>query len=960
MQNFHKSERKFVILYLSMNRLRTWFSQASVFLFKHRLFLSFFILSAVIVGGVFGGADVVLAQSDTLGAITATARNTLMGLIAGIFNVIAWMLGQLIVLLISIMLTLIQYDAFGSSQVVLVGWQLVRDLMNMFVIVILLVIAVQTMVGAGRVDWKQQLPKLFIAVIAMNFSKTITLFMIDIGQVIMVTFANAISEVGAGNFAEFFNLSRFYELNEDAGLVAGTVGSGIEAFKLLGTTIAMVWLLALVASTLILLTAALMYRIVVLWILIVISPLAFFAQGVGATLGGLQGVYGDWWKRLTGAIAFGPIMLFFLWLGLAVASSGSIATDAGFDPQLDASGNYFESDFLVEVFSLDQIMGVIVGVALIMVGFQTASQQASSVGGFAAKAISADGGMATMLARRTLATGANYAGKGAYAGYRRTGAPAVFKDYAQNAVRFGERQAQSSFAPLAAVGRATSNVAGMAENRLELQENAVRDSAKKRYESRSDTQRAMDYERMMTPGFDISKLNESDQAFSMFIASNLMQNKFEQKRLKERLQKQYGEPGGQERYDLAMKQALKVADAKEEVFGAEDKSFSDNLYKAKVKNLHLLDEKDVKKVISDERFKTSMISAESLQEFYVDPKTGEYVMDPQTKKYKTVPNQKILDALDERVMGYFNDQENGGKRTASTALDQLNTGVGGVNKDVQNYLSKLSQNKNYNPAVSNNIQKMSEAIGAKQAVLRPVTDEEVKAGVYPIAALDFAGSATDPKAEEQARRVVQATVDAAVSGADLSDMATDVRDALVAKIDAIQASNTLSLAEQSKYKQAKYLSTGNLNDVEVNSATGSVANPILLQQVISTAPAAVAQFDAKMLSTPSLTGGGNHTDAGKVIAQNASKLLSDLHSRAQRANATELKDIQAAVMNVMRVLRADDAVAARKGAVVIRKSEERERLKDYANLVARDIRSAPGMATSGTPSTPTPGSTGTP
>jgi len=306
---------------------------------------------------------------------------TILGVLASIYAIIAWALGQMIVMVLgAIIIPILGYNSFSDSTIISLGWPLVRDAVNMFVILILLWIAIKTMlgIGGGSQGAQQQLVKLFLAVVAVNFSRTICLLIIDAGQIVMFTFVNALSDVAAGNFTNFLMLNDFFTMD--------TVTSGtavLDATGYLATTYMQVVLLAIVLAVISILAIVFLYRIVILWVLIILSPAAFFLKGIGGIAPMAAGKANDWWSKFIGAVTLGPIMTFFLWLGLATAGSGTTMARSENFPQFSDSGSAGIGSFLADIFQIDSILSLFIGLILIIIGFQAASSAASGMGGIA-------------------------------------------------------------------------------------------------------------------------------------------------------------------------------------------------------------------------------------------------------------------------------------------------------------------------------------------------------------------------------------------------------------------------------------------------------------------------------------------------------------------------------------------------------------------------------------------------
>ena len=190
------------------------------FIGKHRALAMMIVIGTVLIVPRFTFAqeltDIVTDPFDTIALLLA----------AVIQNVTA-ALGRLMLKLIEMILVVLQYNTFSKSHIVDIGWSLVRDVVNMAVVAILMALAVMTIVGSSKANWTQQLPRLFIAVVLVNFSRTICGFLIDISQIVMMTFFNAIIDIAAGNFAQLLALQSFGEFNKDFIDNGGSPGNAV-------------------------------------------------------------------------------------------------------------------------------------------------------------------------------------------------------------------------------------------------------------------------------------------------------------------------------------------------------------------------------------------------------------------------------------------------------------------------------------------------------------------------------------------------------------------------------------------------------------------------------------------------------------------------------------------------------------------------------------------------------------
>lgn len=352
----------------------------------------------VLVIVAIASAPTVLAAEVSSPGPLATISNW----IGGIFMNLAAGIGALISNFIEIIVAVLQYNNFSNSPVVNAGWAIIRDTVNMFYVVLLIIIAFGTIIGSSKFTWAQDISKLLRWAIIINFSKTLCGLMIDASQVVTLTFANAIKDIAGGNFVTFLGLNDILSLStQTPDLTSGNPG-GYQSFDfLVGGIMAFVMML-IVLVVLVALLAILAFRIVMLWILITISPLTWFANSIpkGITIG--QSAYQEWWGNFKCYLLVGPVLVFFLWLALAVAGAGNIAAIEGFNV---ADTN--NSGLINKIFDMPRLTSFILGLALIMAGFQQAASICKSAQGMGSLSVGS-------LLKKAEAT--VFGGKGGFAG----------------------------------------------------------------------------------------------------------------------------------------------------------------------------------------------------------------------------------------------------------------------------------------------------------------------------------------------------------------------------------------------------------------------------------------------------------------------------------------------------------------------------------------------------------------
>jgi len=341
----------------------------------------------------------------------ADAGCTVTRILTWFLSIIIDLLGRIVMFLVEILLEFARYNGFNSAAPVDAGWSIVRDVCNMFFIVILLISAFSTILQyESSFHYTKVLPKLLMMAILINFSRTLIQLMIDFSQVVMLTFVNAFYQAGAGNFVQALGLQDYLDITKNQ--------AGIKAS---GTNVVLAYFLAVIlliitVGVLLIFIAFIIGRIVGLWIALIFSPIALFALAVpGKIQKAMSAFTSKYWNKLTSMLTGGPIIAFFLWLTLAIvqktASSGRMAEGLGLFP---GTGH---STFLSSIGNTQGVASFIVAIAMMLMGMDAAMEAAKEVGmGDIAKTI----GDYTKGAAKWVATapyrGAKAAGKAAVVG----------------------------------------------------------------------------------------------------------------------------------------------------------------------------------------------------------------------------------------------------------------------------------------------------------------------------------------------------------------------------------------------------------------------------------------------------------------------------------------------------------------------------------------------------------------
>ncbi len=289
--------------------------------------LKFIILLFLAVGFLFL-PQVASAQIPSLPDV-GNAITTLLNLI---LQPVSVLLGSLLSLIIELLIFVAQYNNFTNEPAIATAWVLLRDIGNMFFVVIIVLVGFAEMFNFEKLKAIRVgtfLPKLVIGVLLINFSKGIVGILIDLSQIITLTFVAAFRDVAASNLIAGLNLTNMF---------SGSVFSGgnFAGQMSLFLNLMMINIILAIAIIIIgMIVALFVTRIVAFWILTVVSPVMMAASVFPS--GKLQGYYSDWWKKFGNYLALGPALAFMVWLSFLVLQNG---TDLSSVKNISVSGDY--------------------------------------------------------------------------------------------------------------------------------------------------------------------------------------------------------------------------------------------------------------------------------------------------------------------------------------------------------------------------------------------------------------------------------------------------------------------------------------------------------------------------------------------------------------------------------------------------------------------------------------------
>jgi hypothetical protein len=259
-------------------------------------------------------------------SVKANLGSAVASLLGHLVSAILTFLSGIISLEIGVFQMFAQFNNFLGVTAVREGWKLVRDICNMFFILILLIISFATILKIESYAYKKWLGKLVLAAILINFSKTITGFLIGFSQIIMLTFVSAFKDAVAGNLGAGLHLNEMMSASrESEKFTSGEEGDNLDNFAVLGALLLAFALLLVFVVVMLVMIVVLVGRIISLWILVILSPVAYLLQASPFGTKYAQ----QWWQELGKNLVAGPVLAFFLWLAFLTIqrSSGKVTAD---------------------------------------------------------------------------------------------------------------------------------------------------------------------------------------------------------------------------------------------------------------------------------------------------------------------------------------------------------------------------------------------------------------------------------------------------------------------------------------------------------------------------------------------------------------------------------------------------------------------------------------------------------
>ena len=210
----------------------------------------------------------------------------------------------------------IDADVYNNTTVEQV-WSRIRDIANVLMVVLLLVIVFSQLTGYGIDNYgiKKMLPRLILMAILINLSFYICQLAIDLSNILGVGLRNMFGGVGnsiggQGGLSYMGTMigGVFTGLAASSGAVGGGVSAGVAIFSLGASVAVAAWVAVLVFLLLIVVAVAIFFlslgiRKILVIVCIILAPLAFAAYILPNT----QRLFKNWWSLFKACLIIFPI-----------------------------------------------------------------------------------------------------------------------------------------------------------------------------------------------------------------------------------------------------------------------------------------------------------------------------------------------------------------------------------------------------------------------------------------------------------------------------------------------------------------------------------------------------------------------------------------------------------------------------------------------------------------------------
>jgi len=270
---------------------------------------------------------------NMMGGLVSITFTAMAYMVAGLSNILFFLFSRILWLSGVILNAAFSIESFTTVALVQNGWMITRGLCNLLFALFLLIMAFSTILQIETYAMKKTIWTLVVSALLINFSLVFSGVIIDFAQITTHYFIDA---AGGPNhdisqqLMNGLNVSRALDENTAAFNVTniqqkmGTAASGflnVIVSLFLGSAVILIAAFVLLAGAIFLIV-----RVVMLWLLLIFSPLAW-ASRVMPNLGGFN-LWNQWWSNFMKWTFFAPVYAFFIYL--AVMAVGTKTLEASF------------------------------------------------------------------------------------------------------------------------------------------------------------------------------------------------------------------------------------------------------------------------------------------------------------------------------------------------------------------------------------------------------------------------------------------------------------------------------------------------------------------------------------------------------------------------------------------------------------------------------------------------------
>jgi len=202
---------------------------------------------------------------------------------------------------------------YTHGGIVEIGWPIVRDFINMFFIIALVIIGLATALRIKEYQAQKSLPILIIIAVLINFTPVICGLIIDASNIIMNFFLERLT--GFAAIGESFEMQG--SIVAELWRTPGHFFDIRYAASALGQSLVMIIFDWVAAYIFFIFALLFIMRYVMIWALVIVSPIAFFSKIFkGSEKYLFKSILGwdEWWKQFIEWSLLGVVAGFFLYL----------------------------------------------------------------------------------------------------------------------------------------------------------------------------------------------------------------------------------------------------------------------------------------------------------------------------------------------------------------------------------------------------------------------------------------------------------------------------------------------------------------------------------------------------------------------------------------------------------------------------------------------------------------------